>query len=94
MMRKPRKRRADRPTDACRAMVRWGILTLSLGLFLVGCSRSTGPIQHEVRKPPLSTPSDVQVETESPVITFPDLPEVPEGIEGPSPPIQSDLPNE
>ncbi|MBN2217585.1 MAG: hypothetical protein JW719_09425 [Pirellulales bacterium] len=94
MMRKPWKRRADRLTNTCQAMVRWGLLTLSLGLFLVGCSRSTGPIQQEVRKPPLSTPSDVQIEAESPIITFPDLPEVPESIEGPSPPIKAELPNE
>jgi hypothetical protein len=57
----------------------WPVVLLAVSLLVVGCGRSTEPVQHEVRKP--------VTEEKPPAILYPDIPEVPQQLEGPSAPI-------
>ncbi|HBO46044.1 MAG TPA: hypothetical protein DD670_19405 [Planctomycetaceae bacterium] len=72
----------------------WIVLFVAIGT-LAGCSQALEqgePIRHEVRKPlapPTPTGDGLPVESEPPVkIIFPEIPEVPESIQGPSRPFE------
>ncbi|NLE38551.1 MAG: hypothetical protein GX621_11050 [Pirellulaceae bacterium] len=75
-------------------MARAWIIFLGASLTLVGCGRPIEPagheqpIRHEVQKPLVPTEKDRPAETEPSIeILFPDIPDIPERIQGPSRPI-------
>ncbi|MBN1589899.1 MAG: hypothetical protein JW888_10325 [Pirellulales bacterium] len=85
-----RKRGQHDRSAAARRLVLLPVVALVLW---VGCSRSTGPVKHEVRKP--ISPSSVDESADAfppPVIVYKDIPEVPDEVKGPLPPIDEDSP--
>jgi hypothetical protein len=78
-------RRTACTTRAARRVGWWPVLFV-VGIVLTsGCCRSSGPVRHEVRKPIAPASSSFDLPTE---ISYPDVPEVPDKIRGPSPPIE------
>jgi hypothetical protein len=59
------------------------LLLLPVAVALAGgCCRSTGPVKHEVHKP--VSPDSIEP---PPVVSYPNIPQVPEKLRNPSPPI-------
>jgi len=71
-------------------MGRWLAGLLGVGMLLIGCGRSSGPVRHEVHKPTTPSSTAESRNVEPPVLSFPDIPKVPEEIQGASPPIGED----
>ena len=73
--------RANQVVTTCSTLGQWSLVALVVGLFLVGCSRSTEPVKHEALKP--IPPSSVDESTETfppPVLVYDDIPEVPANV--------------
>lgn len=85
------KRWKYRPENGSVTHATWPLAMFVVSLLAVGCTQSACPIKHQTNRPisPSSVEKPVPVEP-GPTVSYPDIPEVPEQLLGPSPPMTND----